>query len=247
MCWLYKYPSGIELSYCSFHLWALGPISHNPSMSVSLCSFISLFCLCLRMESLLAWKCSSPKRPSSTQRPARPFSMTSSSTRLPTAETLPLPAKPLPLTVPTPTPPLSTFQNRPKHPRKPSRPRCPSRPNHPNPPRSIQPLTASPCLEGTPHLAVTPLLFATHRPSVILHLGAIFPPPAIRPPTTLPPSANACPHLLPPRRSFAGPEVDLRPPTQSARARGESARVDTFVHLPPRLISPSHLHRHHPG
>lgn len=192
------------------------------------------------MESLLAWRCFSPKRPSSTQRPVHPFSMMSSSTKLPTMENLPLPAKSFPLTAPTLTPLLIQCPNRPKHP---SRPRCPS---HPNTPRNNHPVTVNPCAGGTPHLAVTPHLVATHHPAVTLHLGAILPPPAIHPSTTLPPSTNACPPPPPPHLSYASPEVGRKLLSQSAQRLAESTREDTFVHPPPLLTSPSRL-RHHPG
>lgn len=200
-------------------------------MPAFLCILTSLHCCILlylpyfhiRMESLLAWRCSSPKRPSAMQRPALPFSMTSSSTKLPTMENLPL-------TAPTLTPLLIQCLNHPKPLRHPNHPR---RQSHPNTPRNN-------------HLAVIPHLVATHHPAVALNLGAILPPLAIHPPTTPPPSTNARPPPHPPRLSYAGPEVGRRHPSQSAQRLAESTREDTSIHLPPRLTSPSRLH-HHPG
>lgn len=177
----------------------------------------------IRMESLLAWRCSFPKRPSSTQTPVRPFSMTSSSIKLPTVENLPLHIR---------------SPNRQKHLRHPSRTRCWS---HPNAPGSNQAVTLNLYPGGTPHLADTPRLVIIHPLVVTLHLGAILPLPAIHPPTTLPPSTNAYPPLPPPHLRYAGPGAGRKLP---ARRPAESARVDTFVHPRPHLTSPSHLHRH---
>lgn len=189
----------------------------------------------VRMESLLAWRCSSPKTPSSTQTPTRLFSMMSSSTKLPTMENLPLPAMLTPLLIQCP--------NRPKHLRH---PKHPNRPSHLNTPRNSHPVIVNPYLGGTPHLAFTLHQVATHHPADTLPLGTIPPPPATHPLTTLPPNTNACPPPPPPHLSYAGPEVDRKLPSQSVRRLEESAREDTSVHPPPRLTSPSCL-PHHPG
>lgn len=234
------------------------PLSHNPSIPVFVCMsyFITLplwlslhFCTLLylpyfyiRMGSLLVWKCSSPKRPNSTQRPGRPLSMMSFSTRLPTMETLPLPAKLLPPTAPWVTPPLMPFLNHPNHLRHPSHPRFLSHQNHPNMARSTNPATTNPWLEGTPHLAVIHHLDATHHPVDTQHLGAILPPPAIHLLTTLPPNTNTC--SPPPHLSYASLEVGLKLLAQRAQGLGESIRVNTFIHPPPHLILPSLPHRH---
>lgn len=98
------------------------------------------------MESLLAWRCSSPKRPSSVQRPAHPFSMTSSSTKLPTMENLPL-------TAPALTPLLIQCPNHPKPLRHPNHPRCQS---HPKTPRNNHLVTTNPCTEGNPPTTLPP-------------------------------------------------------------------------------------------
>lgn len=186
----------------------------------------------IRMGSLLAWRCSSPKRPSFTQTPNHLFSMMSSSTKLPTMENLLLPAMPTPLLIQCP--------NRPK------RRRHPSRPSHPNTPRNNHPVIVNPCLGGTPHLAFTLHQVATHHPADTLPLGTIPPPPATHPPAIRPPNTNACPRPPPPHLSCAGPEVDHKLPSQSVRRLEESAREDTSVHPPPHPTSPSCL-PHRPG
>lgn len=220
-----------------------GPLSQTSALPVFHCIFLLVyFCLCdcaphccillylpyfhIRMGSLLAWRCSSPKRPSFTQTPNHLFSMMSSSTKLPTMENLLLPAMPTPLLIQCP--------NRPRH------------PSHPNTPRNNHPVIVNPCLGGTPHLAFTLHQVATHHPADTLPLGTIPPPPATHPPTIRPPNTNACPRPPPPHLSYAGPEVDHKLPSQSVRRLEESAREDTSVHPPPHLTSPSCL-PHRPG
>lgn len=123
----------------------------------------------IRMESLLVWRCSYPKRPSCTWTPAHHLSMTSSSTRLPTTETPPLSAKPLPLT----HPPLMSSLN----------PPCPQ-----NKPRKACVLTMSLSPGGTLHPGGGPHLVTTRRPAVTPHLGVIPPPTSTEaPPAPLPP------------------------------------------------------------
>lgn len=185
------------------------------------------------MESPSAWKCSSPKRPSSTPRPARLYSTTSSCTRLPTTETPPLPAKRPTLTVPTPTA-LTQYLNRPKHPRRPGPPWCLSRPNPPSAPRTDHLITTNPRPGGDAHLAVTRHPDATRHPGITLLLVDILPPPAACPPITPPLNTNACPPPPPPppHLSYADPEVGCNAPAQSALGPGDSPGVDTFVHHP---------------
>lgn len=196
--------------------------------SLHCCNLLYLPYFYIRMGSLLVWKCSSPKMPSFTQRAGRPLSMMSSSTRLSTTETPPLPAKPLPYTAPTFTPPLIPLLNHPNHLRHTSHPRFLSHQSLLNMAKSSHPATTNPCLEGTHHRVAIHHLDATHRSVDTLHLGAIHPPPAIRPLTTLPPSINACSPPL--HLSY----VNLL--GQRDQGLGESVRVDTFVHPPLHLI-----------
>lgn len=114
------------------------------------------------MESPLVWRCSYPKKPSSTWTPAHHLSMMSSSTRLPTTEAPPLSAKPRPLS----HPPLM------------------SSPNHPSPqnkPWKVYVLTVNQSPWGAPHQV------NTRRPAVTQHLGVI-PPPTLPPSTNVPPT-----------------------------------------------------------
>lgn len=196
------------------------------------------------MESLSAWKCSSLKMPSYTQRPGRPFSTMSSCTRFPTAGSLSaLQAKPLQLTALTPTP-LTLHLNHPKHPRLPRLPRHPSHQKCQSPrdiPRTSHTVLVNPCPGGILHPAVTPHHTAISHPAVDLSLAATPPPPAILPPTVRPRSSKAWPPPLLPRLCYAGLEVAHRVPAQSRRRRG---RLCTFVHHPPLHTLPSLLHRH---
>lgn len=91
----------------------------------------------------MAWKCSYPKRPSSTQMSAHPFNMMSSSTKLPTMQTPAVIAKELPPTPPSLIPSL----NPPKH------------PGHLTLTTPHLVATLHPAV--TQHLGVIPLLFVT--------------------------------------------------------------------------------------
>lgn len=204
-------------------------------------SFSALPYFIIRMESLLAWKCFSPKMPNSTQRTTRLFSTTSSSTKS-TTETQLLLLNRLQVTATTLTPPLTPFQNHQNHLNHPGHP---SHPSHPNTLRSTRPVIESRCQGGTPRLAATPHQAATPHPVATLHLGAT-PPPTIHPPTTHPANINtSLPPLLSPlpRPSYAIPGAgrSLRGP--SAQGLAESTSVDTSVPPPPPLTSPSRLRR----
>lgn len=200
------------------------------------CNLLHLPYFNIRMEWLLAWKCFSPKRPSFTQRTTRPFSMMSSSTRLPTMETLPLPAKASPLTHPVLTPPLIPFPDHPIHLRH---PRFLSQTNPPNRPRNRWE-------GGTLHLAGTAHPVAIHHQVATQLPGVILPLSAVCLPTTLPLISGACPPAHPLPLSYAGPEVGLRIRKLRPQRLGESTMEDTSAHSHHHHILPSLLH-HHPG
>lgn len=146
----------------------------------------------------------------------------------------------------TPALPFSTTSSSikpnltPRH--TPNRRKPPRRTSHPNAPGNHRLVIGNPCLGGTPRPAVALRLVATHPPLATQHPGSI-------PPITLPPISSPCPPAPPPPPPpfiAAGQGARLRPPSQNVPQPVEGIRLDTFVHPPPRLTSPSRLH-HRPG
>lgn len=122
-----------------------------------------------------------------------------------------------------------------RHIRPSNHPKPPKRTSHPNAAGLHRPAIGKPFLGGTPRPAG-----ATHPPLATRHPGAI-------PPISLPPISRAWPPPHPPPPlSQAGQGARLRPPSPNVPPPAEGTRVDTSVHLPPRLTSPSRLH-HRPG